>query len=197
VNWYENSAGQVSLAVVDQAPGAAGNGALVSMLRATLTHLGRSGDGTAELASLALSFEETAGDPLSSAEANALVESLRVYLDLDGNGTFDPSVDRLVASVPTLVLTDGVASVVLPDGHPDLEVAVGASRSYFVVAELTATASGQVPNQFRVTLLQTGPARSAVEDRGFDLPLRLACPVDVSSTVRQVVPVGLSGFTVE
>jgi hypothetical protein len=69
--------------------------------------------------------------------------------------------------------------------------------TYFVVAELSATASGQTPNQFRVTLLQTGASASRVEDLGFDIPLRLACPADVSSTIRQVVPVELTGFAIE
>jgi FG-GAP-like repeat len=197
VDWYENRGGQASLAVVDQAPAAANNGDLVPMLRATLTHLGRAGEGPVELASLGLLFEETAGDPLSSAEANALVESLRVYRDANGNGTFEPGTDALVTSVPMLVLTGGVATVVSTDGDANVQVAVGAPRAYFVVAEIAAAASGQVPNQFRVTLLQTGAARSVVEDRTFDLPLRLACPADVSSTVRQVVPVELSGFSIE
>ena len=197
VSWYENAAGQASIAAADQAPAAAGNGDLVSMLRATVTHLGRAGDGPIELASLGLLFEEAPGDPLSSAEANALVESLRVYRDVNGDGIFDPATDALVTSVPTLALTAGVATVAFTDGDPGVQVGLGAPRTYFVVAELAATASGQSPNQFRVTLLQTGGARSRLEDREFDIPLRLACPADVSSTIRQVVPVELSGFSVE
>jgi hypothetical protein len=197
INWYENRGGQASLAVADQAPATANNGDLVSMLRATVTHLGRAGEGPIELASLGLLFEEAAGDPLTSAEGNALVESLRVYRDANGNGVFEPATDMLVTSVPTLTLTGGVATVGFADGDANVQVIVGTPRTYFVVVELTPAASGQVPNQFRVTLLQTGASRSVVEDRTFDLPLRLACPVDVSSTVRQVVPVELSGFTVE
>jgi hypothetical protein len=197
VDWYENRGGQAAIAVVDQAPATANNGDLVPMLRATVTHLGRAGDGTIELASLGLLFEESAGDPLTSAEANALVESLRVYRDANGNGVFEPATDVLVTSVTTLTLTGGVATVAFADGDANAQVAAGTPRSYFVVAELAATASGQVPNQFRVTLLQTGALRSVVEDRTFDLPLRLACPADVSSTIRQVVPVELTGFTVE
>lgn len=197
VNWYENRGGQAAVAVVNQAPATANNGDLVSMLRATVTHLGRAGDGPLELASLGLLFEEIPGDPLSSAEANALVESLRVYRDANGNGVFEPAADALVTSVPTLTLTAGVATVAFADGDTNVQVVLGAPRTYFVVAEIAAAASGQVPNQFRVTLLQTGAARSVLEDRTFDIPLRLACPADVSSTVRQVVPVELTGFTVE
>jgi FG-GAP-like repeat len=197
VNWYENRGGQASITVANQAPPTANNGELVSMLRATVTHLGRAEDFPIELASLGLLFEEAPGDPLTSAEANALVESLRVYRDANGSGVFEPATDVLVTSVPTLALTAGVATVGFADGDPNLEIAFGVPRTYFVVAELTATASGQAPNQFRVTLLQTGASRSSVEDLGFDIPLRLACPADVSSSIRQVVPVELTGFAVE
>ena len=90
-----------------------------------------------------------------------------------------------------------MATVAFTDGDANVQVTVGTPRTYFVVVELALTASGQVPNQFRVTLLQTGASRSVVEDRTFDIPLRLACPADVSSIVRQVVPVELTGFAVE
>ena len=76
--WHENQGGQAAIAVVSQAPPTANNSEVVSMLRATVTHLGRAGDGPLELALLGLLFEESPGDPLTTAEANALIESLRV-----------------------------------------------------------------------------------------------------------------------
>jgi hypothetical protein len=194
---HENQPGQASIAVVSQAPASAGNSAVVSMLRATVTHLGRAGDGPIELASLGLRFEESPGDPLSSAEANALVESLRVYRDANGNGVFEPATDVLVTSVSTLALTNGTQSVPFTDGDANVQVAIGTPRAYFVVVELTANASTQVPNQLMVTLLETGASASVVEDRTFDIPLRLACPADVSSAIKQAVPVELIGFTIE
>jgi hypothetical protein len=48
-----------------------------------------------------------------------------------------------------------------------------------------------------VTLLQVGPSASVLEDRTFDIPLRLACPADVSSAIKQAVPVELTGFSIE
>jgi hypothetical protein len=195
--WHENQGGQASLAVVSQAPATANNSEVVSMLRATVTHLGRPGDGPLELASLGLRFEESPGDPLTTAEANALVESLRVYRDANGNGVFEPATDVLVTSIPTLALAGGVQVVPFADGDPNVQVVQGAPRSDFVVVELTATASSQVPNQLMVTLLQVGPSASVLEDRTFDIPLRLACPADVSSTIKQAVPVELTGFSVE
>ena len=167
------------------------------MLRATVRHLGRGGDGPLELASLGLRFEESPGDPLTTAEANALVESLRVYRDANGNGVFEPATDVLVTTIGTLALTAGVQVVPFTDGDANVQVALGSPRDYFVVVELTANASGQVPNQLMVTLLQEGPSASRLEDATFDVPLRLACPADVSSAIKQAVPVELMRFEIE
>jgi hypothetical protein len=198
VAWYPNRGGQFSLAAADTAPPTANNGALVSMLRIDAAHLGRAGDHDLELSSLGFLLEENPGDPLTSAEANALIESLRIYRDADGNGTFEPATDVLVVSLTDLVLQAGTQSVTLADGDANVQVGFGTPRTYFVVAELTADASQQSPDQFRVTHLGLGPAASAAEDRDFDIPLRLACPADVSSTILvPVVPVQLMRFSVE
>lgn len=197
VSWHRNRRGQFSLAATDTAPPTANNGELAALLRIVTTHLGRAGDHDLELASLGLLLEEASGDPLTTAEANALVESLRVYRDANGNGVFDPSSDVLAASVPTLAVSAGVQVVPLPDASPEAQVAVGVPRSYFVVVELTAAASQQSPNQLRVTHLGLGPSASSAEDRDFDIPLRAACPADVTSSIKQAVPVELFGFTIE
>jgi hypothetical protein len=197
VSWHENQGGQASMAVASQAPPTANNSEVVSMLRATVTHLGRVGDGPLELASLGLRLEESPGDPLTTAEANALIESLRVYRDANGNGVFEPASDVLVTSIGTLSLAAGVQGVPFTDGDVNVQVTAGTPRAFFVVVELTGNASTQVPNQFLVTLLQVGPSASVLEDRTFDIPLRLACPADVSSTIKQAVPVELIGFTIE
>jgi hypothetical protein len=197
VAWFEDRGGSVSLAVTDTAPPMADNGAVVSMLRVVATHLGRPGDHDVELASLGLLFEESEGDALTTAEANALVESFRVYRDGDGNGVFDPALDVLVTTVPTLTLENGIATVMLPDGDPNLQVALGSPRAYFLVVELTANASTQEPHQLRLTHLGLGALASVAEDRSFDIPLRLACPTDVSSSIKEAVPVELLGFTIE
>jgi len=196
VVWNRNGRGQVLLDLADQVPPGASNGQVFSILRVTVTHGGRVGDSDAELARLGLLFEEGPGDPLTTAEANALVEELRVHRDIDGNGTFDPGTDVLVATVPTL--TGGVQTVTLPDGDPNLQVALGAPRSFFVVVQLTANASQQAPNQFRVTHLGIGPSATQAEDRSADFPLSTACPADVTTVmIGPVVPVELMRFTIE
>ena len=197
VEWHQNQGGQFALQAFDQAPPTADNGQLVAMLRVAASHEGRAGDHDVELASLGLLFEASVGDPLTSEEANGLVESLRVYFDTNGNGAFDPTADALVVSVPTLVLAGGVQTLAFADGEAALQLAPGSTKTYFAVVELTPNASQQTPNQFRLTHLGLGPSASTAEDRAFDLPLQPSCPVNVASTFKQVVPVELSGFSIE
>jgi FG-GAP-like repeat len=193
VAWHPNRGGQFSLAGSDMAPAVAPDSALVPTLRLDAAHLGRTGDHQLELASLGLLFEQAPGAPLTTSEANALVESLRVYRDENGNGAFDPAADTLVVSLPTLFLAGGVQTLLLPDGDPTVEVSPGAPRTFFVVAELTPNASQQAPNHFRVTHLGLGPLASTAEDRDFDFPLRPACPADFASGI---VSAGQAAFAV-
>jgi hypothetical protein len=48
-----------------------------------------------------------------------------------------------------------------------------------------------------VTHLGTGPSASTAEDRTYDIPLRPACPADVTASVGPITPVELLGFSVE
>ncbi len=198
LEWRRNDGGQAALAAANLVPPSPANGELVPLLRLDLRHLGRTGDSDLELVSLGLLFEEGPGDPLTTAEANLLIEGLRVYRDANGNGVFEPGVDALVSTLGTLALVAGVQTLSFTDADPQVQVPAGASRTFFAVAELTADASTQVPAQFRVTHLATGAAASRVEDGAYDLALSLACPVDVASaTVGPITPVELQRFSIE
>jgi hypothetical protein len=191
--WYDDRGGQFSLSATDTAPPTAGNGELAALLRIDASHLGRAGDHDLELARMGLLFERAAGDPLTTSEANALVASLRIYRDANGN---DPA-DTLVVTVEDLVLANGRQIVAFTNQDPNVQVAFGSPRTYFVVVELTADGSQQTPHQLRVTHLGVGRLASRAEDRAFGIPLRPACPVDVSSSIKEVVPVELMGFSIE
>jgi hypothetical protein len=196
IDWFQNRGGQFSLSAFDIAPPGAPNASLAAMLRVVATHLGRAADGPLELSMLGLKLEQAPGDPLTNAEANALIESLRIYADTDGSGEFEPS-DELVLSVPVLALVGGVQAVPLEDGNPNVQVVPGTPRTYFVVAELTANANAQAVREFRVSLLGLGPWASTAEDRTHDLALVPACPADVASSVMGATPVTLMRFDVE
>lgn len=170
IAWWENAGGQFSLATTDTAPVALGQNASDDSLKIIATHEGRSGDTDMELATLELLFEESASDPLSTSEANALIDSLYVYLDT-GSGTFESGSDTLVTTVATLSLTSGVQTVSLADADTNVQVVQGTPKAYFVVAQLTSDAASQTPNQFRVTHITE--SSSTAEDRDHDIELAL------------------------
>ena len=91
--------GYSALPTTDTAPASLLEGQTDDLLDILATHNGRAGDTDLELVTLELFFEETAGDPLSSAEANALIANLHIYLD-DGSNTFESGSDTLVTTVP-------------------------------------------------------------------------------------------------
>ena len=169
IAWYENRGGQFALATADTAPAVLLQGDTSDLLEIVMTHRGRAGDSDEELATLELLFEEAPGDPLSSAEANALIETLAVYRDT-GSGVFEAGSDTLVASVGTLSLTAGTQTLTLPDGDAGAQVVFGTPGTFFAVVTLTSDANSQTPHRFRVTHLTE--SSSTAEDRAIDIPLR-------------------------
>ena len=175
IAWWPDGGGQLALAAEDRSSAGLLAGAEDEVLAIVARHRGRSGDAAAELVTLALLFEETAGDPLSSGEANALLDRLDVVLD-DGDGTWDGG-DATVATVGTLALAAGVQTVALPGG-PDVQLAPGAEKTYFVVLAAAAGGAAATPSSFRVT----HPAGASTgRDLDADVPLALERAADVST----------------
>ena len=182
--WWENRGGQFALATTDTAPLSIPANDLDDVLAVTMTHRGRAGDRDEELVSLSLRFVESVGDPLTSAEANAMIDELRIYVD-DGSGVFEPALDTLVATVDDLVLTDGAQIVTFSDSDSGVQVALGAPRTYFVAPALAMYAHQATPHQFGVThQSETG---GTAEDRVDDLPLEPEFAANVSSEIVQIV----------
>ena len=180
IAWYENRGGQFALATTDTAPAALLQGDTSDLLEIVMTHRGRAGDSDEELATLELLFEETPGDPLSSAEAGALIDTLAVYRDT-GSGLFEAGSDTLVGSVGTLSLAAGIQTLTLPDGHAGAQVVFGTPGTFFVVVTLTSDANSQTPHRFQVT--HVTESSSTAEDRATDTPLLLEYAADVSSRI--------------
>jgi hypothetical protein len=178
IAWYENRGGQFALATADTAPMLLLQGDTSDLLEIVMTHRGRAGDSDEELATLELLFEETAGDPLTTTEANALIETLAVYRD-DGSGVFEAGSDTLVGSVGTLSLNAGTQTVTLPDGHAGAQVVFGTPGTFFVVVTLMSDANSWTPHRFRVT--HVTESSSTAEDRATDIPLLLEYAANVSS----------------
>ena len=134
----------------------------VELLRVDVTHLGRAGDAAEELDTIVLAFDRAPATPLTSepaapltdAEANDLIDHLGVYRD-DGSGSFEPGPDILVGTVATLVLAQGIQTVDLANADPTVIFGAGETARFFVIADLSPTASSADPNRFRVRHLSS------------------------------------------
>ena len=193
ITYWPNVGGQFNLSTEATAGDMIVAGEQNDLLRVTVGHNGRSGDNAVELSSFALMLEENPGDPLTTAEANGLIDSVAVYLD-DGSGVFEAANDTQVAITDTLTLVNGQFSLTFADGDANVQVAHGTTRDYFVVTALTAVATNQSPNSFYLTHL-TAPNNSLIstaEDADFDIPLRLVYTQDVSAMATAVAGLTLT-----
>ncbi|MEM1180733.1 MAG: cadherin-like domain-containing protein, partial [Acidobacteriota bacterium] len=181
VAWWPNRGGQFALPTGDVAPARAADGATVAALKIDLQHRGRTGDQAIELTTVEVLLEDGAATPLDSAQANALLESLAIYLD-DGSGAFEIGSDSVVSTVDTLSLTDGVLTIAV--GGPDFTLPLGAARTLFVVASFDASASAAVSDELRLTHL-TESSSTAVDD-DHDIPLTLEYSSDTPSSLVEV-----------
>ena len=177
---HENRGGQLEL--VTTGIGFAGevDGTVSARLRIAATHLGKSGDSDAEISSLEFLFDDGSGTPLTSGEANALIDQTRIWLD-DGDDVFELGQDTLAATIGSLSLIAGVHTLAITDADPEFQIAAGALATYHVVLDYAPTASAQSPNTFRITHLTESTATA--EDASADLPLRIAFAEDVESPV--------------
>jgi hypothetical protein len=161
---YLNLGGQCSLTGTDTAPATIYESGRDDVLRLALSNHGAPGEDDARIATVGLLFEKSAGVPMNTAEANALIDSLHFYADTDASGTFDQAADRKIATLFHLTLTDGKASISLQGAPPaDIRTPPGATRQFFAVPQFTANASAQAPPTVRITHLIAGPGGSTVK----------------------------------
>ena len=164
--WHENVGGQYSLPTSDivtypvlPTP---------AVLEIAAVHEGRPGDPDIELQTIELLFESEPGEPLSSGEANNVVEHLRIYLD-DGSGEFEVETDALVIEIGDLVLVSGIQTVSFVTGDPLVLLTPGTTRTYFVVLEQAGTFLEPPVRSLRVTHnTETG---GTAEDIGANVPV--------------------------
>ena len=156
---WRNVGGSAAEDSTETAPAGMEDSQTDDLLRVVATHNGISGDNDLELAQVFLLFEETGGDPLTSTEANNLIENLYVYYST--NGTWELA-DTVVATISSLSLSSGVQTIQFTDGDGNVQIPALTSKTYFVVAEMTANASAQTPDTFRITF--DADANSLVED---------------------------------
>ena len=130
---YLNRGGQCALSSVSTAPATIGQGVRDDVLRIAVSSRGVAGDNNAQLYSLTLFLEKAAGVSMTTAEANALIENLYVYVDANNSGVFELGLDSLVGTVGDLQLTTGRLVFPLANANAaDVQIAPGLTRNYFV-----------------------------------------------------------------
>jgi len=177
---WQNQGGSVTEQVTSTAPSQISEGITDDLLRVAVSHNGLSADNEAELAEWRLLFEESPGDPLSSDEANALIENLYVYRDTDGNQTWQID-DTPILTVTNLALTNGIQTLTFTNDDPWVRQTVTNTRYYFVVAEIQTGAAAQTPDQMVVTF--DPDADSIVWDRAEDTSVSIQDTMPVSTGV--------------
>lgn len=172
--WYRDVGAQAGSLVQAWAPSSIPNSGRALGFYFVLSHQGRMGwDAAAELAILALQFTDTAGRPLTSAQANAIVSDVWIWQDTDRDMTLTGA-DALVGHYPDLSLAGGWSDLWVTDGLAAAAIDPTVSWGYFVELKATANASTQVPSQIRIEI----PGETTrecwailVEDRDHDLAL--------------------------
>jgi len=181
-----NQAAHFELPTTNVAPSYMGLDVTNAVLAIGAQHLGRAGEADAELATLALLFEETGGDPLTTTEADNLLAGLWVYRD-NGSGTFEADADTLVMSVTNFALADGVQTVELDDGDPRARFAVSNAAVFFVCLAFEEDGYAHSPDRCIVTHLTENPLSvgpnhiSTAEDVSNDSELRIRYLANVST----------------
>lgn len=162
---YTNLGGQTAVATSNTAPATLKEGRRDAALRFSVSNLGVAGDNNARLNSVTMLFERSAGVPLTTAEANALIDTFYIFLDSNSSGVFEPATDTLVASFPNLALTNGRQNFSLASATPaNVSVGPASTRNYFAVAKIAVIAAAQTPNSFRVTHISHGLGNSVLKD---------------------------------
>ncbi len=186
ISYWDNRGGQFALATLDTSGNTLGNSVTKSLLKITATHNGKAGEQDIELSSLEILFEETPGVPLTSSEANGIIENLFVYRD-SGDGIFNMGSDTLVTTVSNLSLTSGVQTVAFSDGDGNVAISQGTPRTFFVVVETTSNYDSQPLATLVASHLTE--SSSTAEDADHDIQLVLEFAAD---TPTGVIPVNAS-----
>ena len=124
-------------------------GTIDDLLRIRVTHNGYPAEESVRLSRWRVRLTGPDSSPLTSVEANALVDTLWVYRDT-GNGWWSTG-DSPVITVTSLALDgNGYQTLLFGDSDPQTVVPVGSTASFFVVVEIADSAVYQTPNAFQV-----------------------------------------------
>ncbi len=151
------------------------------VMKVIFSHNGVTGDRDLELNRWDLDlFLPDCTTPLTSSEANAFIDNLRVRLD-DGDGLFETDgSDFLVADIADLSLVTGLQPVPFIDGDTNAQISIigPASRTYWVSVRTTSDASTQTPNSFCMVFDPDADALVEGKTPDFSVSIQDTDPVD-------------------
>lgn len=172
--WLENRGGQFALASADIAPAVVPPGQERAVLAVRLGHRGGIGDEPIRPARLVLDARDAADAPLGTADLSAVIASINLYTDANGNRAIDATSDTLVltAAVPERG-PDGFA-IELPPATPGAPPAT--SADYIVTVRTTAGAAAQRVKALRL-VHRHGAAGAVGADSGAALTQEFSADV--------------------
>jgi len=141
---YSNAGGQYTVVCLSTAPRTMYEGAAPDIFKITVTHNGRPDDNDLELAQIVLDFNY-----LTEAEANALIQDIKVFRDT-GSGDYEFLWDEWVTTVSTLSWTSGMQYIPLPAGSATVRISPGGTETYFVVLNTDMNAASETEDEFYV-----------------------------------------------
>ncbi len=147
---HRNTLAQVDNPGTNLAPAVMTEGTTSAVLAIDARNEARTGESNAILATFGVRFEDSRYQYLSifAPPVNALIDNVYLYAD-DGDNLYDAG-DTLVLTVPTLAPDgDGWQYFALNTALPALAIAPQATRRYFVVVQIGASASSEVARWFQ------------------------------------------------
>jgi len=166
LSWYKNIGSQFRTTAWEFAPSHIGDDVRAWIFTFGIRNNGQVGDHDLELTGLNLLFEEPGVGPLSSAQANALIERMEVYIDTNDDLIWEEGVDTLLATDTYLSLVDGELELPIPAGAAGNTVPSGDTLYFCVVLKTTDDASTHDPSRILMSFTDT-----SCKDRNRDIPL--------------------------
>ena len=178
IAWYPNRGGQLALETTDVARKFVVNDEDLDVLKIDVTHRGRAGDSPIELQNFELRLTDGDGTALDQTKAEALIDTIWVLLD-EGSGEFEGT-ETEVASINSFgSITDGVVQIAFTPDDPNVAIAHGTPKSYFVVVGVSSDAASQTPSAFDVT--HQTESSSEAQDANAEIPVTLEFFADTGS----------------
>jgi len=195
VRWFPHRGGQYGLETFDVAPESLANGGSADVLEIVAHHRGVEGDTDIQLDSLSVLLQKRGPDlftpyqPMSSAEAASVFESIKVLSSISGG---PPAV---IASVSTYSL-DAKGRLIIPivPGSPEALLAFDEPRTLALRATMTANASSFPASIFRF-VHEPEAAMAYDAEAGAQAPVRVEPGDPVPSTLVNGIPLDCPGDT--